>query len=166
MTTATEWWDIIGRNGGTAYIESAMREGRCDDLRAKLDEAGDIIMGAWAVIANVGHKQGGWDDQDDEWLSCARKWRDEQFHPFSLAYNLVTNPTTPQPQPAAPHPAADHEARIAALEAEVEKQRDWNDRVANRIADLEAEVGIGLSGLGSRLTPSLSQRVAALEAKP
>ncbi len=43
------------------------------------DEKGDLLDYAWAVIANVGHKIGGWEVQDPEWVEGAERWRDRFF---------------------------------------------------------------------------------------
>jgi hypothetical protein len=38
--------------------------------------ADGLLEEAWGVIANVGHKLGGWDAQDPEWVAAAERWRD------------------------------------------------------------------------------------------
>lgn len=48
------------------------------DERPPVDGA-DLAYWAWTIIANVGHKIGGWGAQDPEWVSAAERWRDA-FH--------------------------------------------------------------------------------------
>ena len=55
-----------------------------DSLRSRIQDLAttpldDLVYDAWAVIANVGHKQGGWEAQDPEWVEAAIRWRD-RFH--------------------------------------------------------------------------------------
>jgi len=46
------------------------------ELIAELRKAQDHLELAWGVIANAGHRQGGWETQDKEWVEAAERWRD------------------------------------------------------------------------------------------
>lgn len=46
------------------------------DREQKPERISECIEDAWAVIANVGHRQGGWEEQHPEWLAAAKRWRD------------------------------------------------------------------------------------------
>jgi hypothetical protein len=46
------------------------------ELITELRKAQDHLELAWGVIANAGHRQGGWETQDKEWVEAAERWRD------------------------------------------------------------------------------------------
>ena len=45
-----------------------------------IEKLEDAVEVAWGVIANVGHRQGGWEKQDKEWLDAAILWRDTRLN--------------------------------------------------------------------------------------
>lgn len=54
------------------------------EAEAKLRKAQDHLELAWGVIANAGHRQGGWGTQDKEWVEAAERWRDTWHEMISV----------------------------------------------------------------------------------
>jgi hypothetical protein len=52
------------------------------ELIAELRKTQDHLELAWGVIANAGHRQGGWETQDKEWVKAAERWRDTWHEMF------------------------------------------------------------------------------------
>lgn len=79
--------DGPGGNDEVAWLDKRLTE-----IRRLMDG----MEMAWAVIANAGHKQRGWDSEHPEWVECAERWRDEHWHP-SLKRNVHPEATGQRP---------------------------------------------------------------------
>lgn len=73
---------------GTLHGENPQDPHRCKGMvaleqrlapSASAETAEDLLHAAWGVIANVGHRVGGWEDQHAEWVQAAVRWR-ENYH--------------------------------------------------------------------------------------
>lgn len=68
------------RGGATMYDLA----GEMKKIERDLKKAQDHLELAWCVIANAGHKQGGWLTQDKEWVESAERWREKWHEILSL----------------------------------------------------------------------------------
>lgn len=49
-----------------------------------VDEAGEVLMLAWGLIANA--YEGDWNQATDEWRNAALDYRDNHWHPWLDKY--------------------------------------------------------------------------------
>jgi hypothetical protein len=52
------------------------------------DPCVDLLYYAWQLITTVGHDEGSWDGQPDEWIAAAYDWRD-RWVSFMDKYRLT-----------------------------------------------------------------------------
>lgn len=87
---------------GGACLLTDLADQAADVFPADDPPPDDLAYRAWTIIANVGHRQGGWDAQDPEWVEAAIRWRDE-FHDSLHAAERAQAEAVPLP-PGYGHP--------------------------------------------------------------